>query len=225
MHNAPTVSFGRYTFHPQQRLVSKAGFPVPLGGRALEILAVLLEAPGQFVSKDSLIARVWPNSVVEENNLRVHIAALRRAFDCQPCIINDPQRGYSFVAPLHSAGPAAEPRHNLAVRLALLRPLPLQPRPVDAELQQASLHHFRHVGRAAVGAAEGDVAGLGAVHVLNRLGFGPRPGDIDRVAGMGVRAYIDQQLDPAALPLPPSLQARLDAIPSINRPACLLAAT
>ena len=120
MHNAPTVSFGRYTFHPQQRLVSKAGWPVPLGGRALEILAVLLEAPGQFVSKDSLIARVWPNSVVEENNLRVHIAALRRAFDCQPCIINDPQRGYSFVAPLHSAGPAAEPRHNLAVRLSPL---------------------------------------------------------------------------------------------------------
>jgi len=58
-----------------------------------------------------------------------------------------------------------------------------------------------------------------AVHVLNRLGFGPRPGDIDRVAGMGVRAYIDQQLDPAALPLPAPLQARLDAIPTVNRPA------
>jgi uncharacterized protein (DUF1800 family) len=58
-----------------------------------------------------------------------------------------------------------------------------------------------------------------AAHVLNRLGFGPKPGDIDRVAAMGVRRYIDQQLEPAALPLPAPLQARLDAIATINRPA------
>lgn len=118
MHNAPTVSFGHYTFHPQQRLVSKAGWRVPLGGRALDILAVLLEVPGQFVSKDTLIARVWPNSVVEENNLRVHIAALRRAFDCQPCIINEPQRGYCFVAPVQGTVQTTQRRHNLAARLS-----------------------------------------------------------------------------------------------------------
>ena len=64
MNHAHTVSFGPYTFHRDQRLVSKSGLPVPLGGRALDILAVLLEAPGQFVSKDTLIGRVWPNSVV-----------------------------------------------------------------------------------------------------------------------------------------------------------------
>ena len=58
-----------------------------------------------------------------------------------------------------------------------------------------------------------------AAHVLNRLGFGPRPGDIDQVAAMGVRRYIDSQLDPAALPLPPALQARLDALDTVNRPA------
>jgi uncharacterized protein (DUF1800 family) len=58
-----------------------------------------------------------------------------------------------------------------------------------------------------------------AAHVLNRLGFGPRPGDIDLVAGMGVRRYIDSQLDPAALPLPATLQARLAALDTINRPA------
>jgi len=50
-----TVRFGDYVFHRQQRLVSKAGWPVPLGGRALDILAVLLEAPGQFFSKATLI--------------------------------------------------------------------------------------------------------------------------------------------------------------------------
>jgi len=94
--------------------------PVPLGGRALDILAVLLETPGQFVSKDTLIARVWPCSVVEENNLRVHIAALRRALDGRRYILNEPQRGYCLVAPLQEAAGNAAPRHNLATRLSPL---------------------------------------------------------------------------------------------------------
>lgn len=118
MNNPHAVSFGPYTFHRQQRLVTKAGLAVPLGGRALDILAVLLEAPGQFVSKDALIARVWPCSVVEENNLRVHIAALRRALVGQPYILNDPQRGYCFAAPLQSLPAATTLRHNLATRLS-----------------------------------------------------------------------------------------------------------
>ncbi|MDQ2822005.1 MAG: DUF1800 domain-containing protein [Pseudomonadota bacterium] len=58
-----------------------------------------------------------------------------------------------------------------------------------------------------------------AAHVLNRLGFGPRPGDIDAVASMGVRHYIDQQLDPAALPLPATLTAKLATLDTVNRPA------
>ena len=112
------VRFGAYVFHRQQRLVSKAGWPVPLGGRALDILTVLLETPGQFISKATLIDRVWPCSVVEENNLRVHIAALRRAFDGQRYILNDPLRGYCFATKVHGAGPALTPRHNLAARLS-----------------------------------------------------------------------------------------------------------
>ena len=114
------VRFGPYVFHRQQRLVSKAGWPVPLGGRALDILAVLLEVPGQFFSKDTLIAHVWPCSVVEENNLRVHIAALRRALGGQHYILNEPQRGYCFAAPVTGAVPAAPTRHNLATRLSPL---------------------------------------------------------------------------------------------------------
>ncbi|NCE93333.1 winged helix-turn-helix domain-containing protein [Pseudomonas sp. L13] len=118
MQNATAVSFGPYTFHRQQRLVSKAGWPVPLGGRALDILAVLLEAPGHFFSKATLIERVWPNSVVEDSNLRVHIAALRRALDGQRWILNHPQRGYCFAAPAQDALPTLLPQHNLAARLS-----------------------------------------------------------------------------------------------------------
>lgn len=113
-----TVRFGAYVFHRQQRLVSKSGWPVPVGGRALDILTALLEAPGQFISKASLIERVWPNSVVEENNLRVHIAALRRVLDGQQFILNDPLRGYCFAAPVQGALPATLPQHNPAARLS-----------------------------------------------------------------------------------------------------------
>lgn len=116
------VRFGPFTFHPQQRLMCEAGRPLPLGGRALDILAVLVEQAGQFVSKATLIARVWPHSVVEENNLRVHIAALRRALadgrEGRRYIINLPQRGYCFVAAQAPAEPLrALPRHNLPARL------------------------------------------------------------------------------------------------------------
>ena len=73
------VQFGPYRIHPRQRLVLEAGRPLRLGRRAVEILLILLEQAGNVVSKQELIARVWPKSVVEDGNLRVHMAALRKA--------------------------------------------------------------------------------------------------------------------------------------------------
>ncbi|MET0856068.1 MAG: DUF1800 domain-containing protein [Telluria sp.] len=58
-----------------------------------------------------------------------------------------------------------------------------------------------------------------AVHVLNRIAFGPKPGDIERVTQMGVQRYIDIQLDPASIPYPAALTERLAALDSINRSA------
>ncbi|HEU4374864.1 MAG TPA: DUF1800 domain-containing protein, partial [Telluria sp.] len=58
-----------------------------------------------------------------------------------------------------------------------------------------------------------------AAHVLNRLAFGPKPGDIERVTQMGVRRYIDEQLQPQALAYPAALTERLAALESVNRPA------
>jgi predicted ATPase len=85
-------------------MLLEADKPVRLGSRALEILAVLVERPGKMVSKRELVARVWPNTVVEEANLKVHIAALRRALcdgrDGNRYLVNIPGRGYKFVAPV-----------------------------------------------------------------------------------------------------------------------------
>lgn len=129
IHSDTVLRFGPYAFHLNQRLVLEGDQPLRLGGRALDILQVLVEHAGSVVSKNEIIAQVWPRSVVEEINLRVHIAALRRAFrdgqDGHCYIVNIPERGYSFVAPVRQASvhtpilleklPA--PRHNLPARL------------------------------------------------------------------------------------------------------------
>jgi len=58
-----------------------------------------------------------------------------------------------------------------------------------------------------------------AVHVLNRLAFGPRPDDVERVQRIGVQQYIDEQLHPESIPMPPALNARLDALETVGRGA------
>ncbi|MGE7960244.1 ATP-binding protein [Pseudomonas sp. NPDC089530] len=124
------VHFGPYRVYPGQRLILEADQPLRLGRRSMDILLILLEHAGQVVSKQQLIARVWPRSVVEDSNLRVHMAALRKALGDgqagQRYIVTVAQRGYSFVAPfsLEASGqrpdsdaPTPAPSgHNLPVR-------------------------------------------------------------------------------------------------------------
>jgi len=121
------VHFGPYRVHPRQRLVLEAGRPLRLGRRAVDILLVLLEQAGNVVSKQELISRVWPKTVVEDGNLRVHMAALRKALGDgqagQRYIVTVAQRGYSFVAPLSiepmtlpTGGMPQRPSHNLPLR-------------------------------------------------------------------------------------------------------------
>lgn len=127
------LQFGPYRIYPQQRLVLDTDQPLRLSSRALDILLVLLEQPGEVVSRQHLMSRVWPTSVVEDSNLRVHMAALRKALgdgqNGQRYIVTVAQRGYSLVAPVvrlqHSA-PRVEPTeptmasHNLPPRQARL---------------------------------------------------------------------------------------------------------
>ena len=84
--------------------------PVRIGGRALDILTALVERPGELVSKRELISRVWPDTVVEEGNLKVNMAALRRALGEGPgaaqYIATVIGRGYRFVAPVRPASAA-----------------------------------------------------------------------------------------------------------------------
>ena len=88
--------------------------PVAIGSRALDILGVLIERAGEVLSKDEIIAAVWPGTVVEDSNLTVQISALRRVLDRGrsegSCIQTVPGRGYRFVGAVTQA--AAETRSD-----------------------------------------------------------------------------------------------------------------
>ena len=75
------ISFGRFRLESARRELRRGNERVQLGGRALDILRILASAEGAVVSKDELMARVWGGVVVEENNLQVHISALRKALE------------------------------------------------------------------------------------------------------------------------------------------------
>src|ERR1700692_3371840 len=98
------ISFGPFRLFTAQRLVERAGAPLQLGSRALDILIVLVEHAGEVVSKKDLISRVWPDVTVDESGLRVHVAGLRKALGEGQAgaryVSNVPGRGYCFVAPI-----------------------------------------------------------------------------------------------------------------------------
>ena len=98
------ASFGPFRLFAAERLLQKEGEPLPLGGRALDILIALVERAGEVVTHRELLARVWPDVTVEEANLRVHVSGLRRALGDghkgNRYVANVPGRGYCFVAPV-----------------------------------------------------------------------------------------------------------------------------
>src|SRR5712691_575833 len=98
------ISFGPYRLLAAQRLLLERDQPVRLGSRAFDILAALVERAGEVVGKEQLIARAWPQTFVEESNLKIQVSALRRALgDGQGgnrYVITVPGRGYNFVAPV-----------------------------------------------------------------------------------------------------------------------------
>jgi predicted ATPase/DNA-binding winged helix-turn-helix (wHTH) protein len=111
------LTFGPYRLDPVQHVLLEADKPVRLGSRALEILLVLLERAGEVVSRQELMARVWPDIFVEEGTLRVHVAALRKVLSKSQAreryVENFSGRGYRFAAPVtvlrEAAVPVAQP--------------------------------------------------------------------------------------------------------------------
>jgi predicted ATPase/DNA-binding winged helix-turn-helix (wHTH) protein len=101
------LSFGPFALVASERLLTKAGAPVELGGRAFDILIALTSAPNEVLSKKELMSRVWRDVVVEESSLRFHMTSLRKALgdgkNGARYITTVAGRGYCFVAPISEA--------------------------------------------------------------------------------------------------------------------------
>ena len=97
-----TIAFGPFRLIPGMNLLLEGDKQVTLGSRALDILVALVDRAGDIVSKQDLTAAAWPDTFVEESNLRVHIAGIRRALgdgaDGRRYIATVAGRGYRFVA-------------------------------------------------------------------------------------------------------------------------------
>ena len=72
------IRVGKFELYPSERLLCRDGQRVELGARAFDLLLVLAESPGRLVTKNTLLERVWPRLIVDENNLPAQIASLRR---------------------------------------------------------------------------------------------------------------------------------------------------
>ena len=104
--------FGPFRLDPRERLLYSHDQPVPLTPKAVDTLRVLVEHHGRLVPKDDILREVWPDVIVEENNLAQHISMLRRTLAQTggdgPFIVTVPKRGYRFVAPVtEDRGPAS----------------------------------------------------------------------------------------------------------------------
>jgi DNA-binding NtrC family response regulator len=92
------LQFGRFTVARHRRELLVAGRPVEIGGRAFDTLIALLDARGSVVERDVLMQHVWPDRVVEDNNLEAQISAVRKALGADRDLIKTvPGRGYQFI--------------------------------------------------------------------------------------------------------------------------------
>ena len=92
------IAFGRFRVLPHRRELLAGDVPIKLGVRAFDLLMVLVATPRAVISKDDLLARVWPDRVVAEANLKSQILALRHAFGAERDLIRTVAgRGYQFI--------------------------------------------------------------------------------------------------------------------------------
>jgi predicted ATPase/DNA-binding winged helix-turn-helix (wHTH) protein len=105
------IEFGHFRVVPRRRELLADGQAIHLGGRTFDVLMALIEGQGAVVAKDTLMERVWPNRIVEENSLHFQISALRDALGAERSLIRTISgRGYQFTGEIRTiaASPHAQ---------------------------------------------------------------------------------------------------------------------
>ena len=124
--------FGPFRLETGERRLLRDGRPIRLRGKVFDTLCVLVARPGRLVEKDDLISAVWPDTVVEENNLAHNINALRKALGDGALIETVPGKGYRFAGAACLAAAAPSPR--------TVETPPDAPLLIEREQQMRSLH-------------------------------------------------------------------------------------
>jgi predicted ATPase/DNA-binding winged helix-turn-helix (wHTH) protein len=162
----------------ETRQVYVDGKPVVLGGRATDILILLVQANSALVTKDEIMQTVWPDTVVEENNIHVHISAIRRLLGpYRHCLVSVSGRGYQLKGEARSAhaddNAGAEPMQTGKYRLPFIH-TPLFGR------EKALLEVHSQLARASVVTLIG-AGGIGKTRLaieVARSAYIGRPGDV-----------------------------------------------
>src|SRR5262245_30343307 len=105
------LEFGPFRLEPTESRLTRDGAVVHITPKALELLVALANRPGRLVTKEELIAEVWPDTFVEEGNLAVNMTRLRQALNDdtgQSYVETVPKRGYRFVAAVREIAPDSE---------------------------------------------------------------------------------------------------------------------
>lgn len=122
--------FGAFRLLPKARLLLAADTPLKVGGRAFDLLVALVRCGERIVSKDELMDLVWPDRVVEENNLQVQMVALRKLIG-HDAVETVPGRGYRFTMPVQVDGARASNDDEITALVACLS----RPDDVDDDLR------------------------------------------------------------------------------------------
>jgi predicted ATPase/DNA-binding winged helix-turn-helix (wHTH) protein len=195
------LSFGPFSLFAAERLLKRADEPVPLGGRALDVLIALTERAGEVVPRKELISTVWPGVTVEDANLRAHIAALRKALgdgrDGARYVTNISGRGYCFVAPvMRSSARQTAPVTGItpAERVQRLPPRPARMVGRDDTVRALAeqLQALRFVSIVGAG-------GVGKTTVAISVAYTLNDGFHDAVFFIDLAALTDPQLVPTAV--------------------------
>jgi len=112
------IRFRRFRVLPHARQLLIGEHPIDLGGRAFDLLMVLLGAAGTVITKAEIVSRVWPSTVVDESNLKVQVSALRKILSVDRDVIKTVHgRGYVFTGEVTTAPIVPSPS---PVRLGLV---------------------------------------------------------------------------------------------------------
>src|SRR5258708_1297311 len=192
--------FGPFRLDANSKMLFCGAEPLMLGQRAVARLRLVLERGGEPVSKDALIAAAWPGLAIEDSNLTVQIAALRRVFEGvaggASWIETLPRRGYRYVGPSVAAGnPPAEANPQPSPALAL------PDKPSVAVLPFSNLSGDPEQEYFAEGMVEDIIAGLSRIKWLfviarnSTFTYKGRAVDVKQVGrDLGVRYVLERSL-------------------------------